>query len=413
MKIKECFMPIMNALYRIYVFHGGRGGMKSRSIGNLLILMAMKAKLRILCTREIQNTIKDSVHKLLSDIIRENGLEDKFTIYRDSITCINGSEFIFKGVRQNPQEIKSMEGIDICWVEESQSISDESLSILVPTIRKEGSKIIFSLNRLTDDDPVMVKYGNNPDSDTYVKLLTIKDNPFASKTLADEYLRDKRNKAPNFDHVWNGEPENLAEQQVFRGVDKCIEGEYIGKPERTIRYIIGVDLAKHQDYTVIFVADPRVNKIVKKYRWQHLDWDLQIQRVAEIATQWSAKTLIDSTGVGDPVYDYLKKAIHIEPFRFTNENKSQLIQKLIVDIERQNIKFPYDESLIDELHSYRFERTSSGKLTYNARSGKHDDQVIALALCNWQLLNLTSQVSVDTFRQLKPKRRRIARSNQW
>ena len=126
---------------RYKVLRGGRGSAKSWSVAKYLVVKTGFGKFRVLCTREMQNSIKDSVYKLLVDQIAEMNLGRNFEIYRDSIRSIYGSEFLFKGLRHNISEIKSTEGIDICWVEEADKVSEDSWTILIPTIRKPNSEI--------------------------------------------------------------------------------------------------------------------------------------------------------------------------------------------------------------------------------------------------------------------------------
>ena len=133
---KELFLPA-----RYKVFHGGRGSGKSWNFGTVELIKGMQQSLRFLCAREYQNSIADSVHKLLCDIIHRYGWESFYTITKDRITGRNGTEFMFCGLHHNVQEIKSKEGIDICWVEEAQNVSAESWQVLLPTIRKDGSEI--------------------------------------------------------------------------------------------------------------------------------------------------------------------------------------------------------------------------------------------------------------------------------
>ena len=139
---------------RHIVLYGGRASGKSTSVALSLLVLGMNKKLRILCTREVQNSIADSVHKLLSDLISKyklNTWEVQKDIIRNKQT---GSEIFFKGLHNNSQSIKSIEGIDIVWIEEAQSVSADSINTLVPTIRKTGSRLIWTFNRLTENDPV-------------------------------------------------------------------------------------------------------------------------------------------------------------------------------------------------------------------------------------------------------------------
>jgi phage terminase large subunit len=165
------FKELFNEQWRNIVFYGGRGSGKSRHVAIALLLRGRTKKLRILCTREIQNTIKDSVHKLLSDLIDQYGFTDYEVTERAIRNTITGTEFIFAGLRHNVNEIKSMEGIDICWVEEAQSISEASLKVLVPTIRKPGSQLIYTFNRLTELDPVYVRYVMTKRKRTYAQMI--------------------------------------------------------------------------------------------------------------------------------------------------------------------------------------------------------------------------------------------------
>ena len=132
------FAPAFEELFRPHrykVFYGGRGSGKSWSVARALLLLGYEKPMRILCAREIQRSISDSVHKLLCEQIDAIGLSGAYTITRDAIRCTSGTEFIFKGLRSNPQEIKSTEGVDICWVEEAAAVSADSWDILIPTVR--------------------------------------------------------------------------------------------------------------------------------------------------------------------------------------------------------------------------------------------------------------------------------------
>ena len=130
---------------RYRVLYGGRGSGKSTAFATQLIIKALSNK-RILCCREIQNSIRDSVHRLLTDRIREMGLDDYFIITQDSIKSRYGAEIIFRGLKNNISEIKSLEGISIAWVEEAEKVGESSWEILIPTIREEDSEIWVSFN---------------------------------------------------------------------------------------------------------------------------------------------------------------------------------------------------------------------------------------------------------------------------
>ena len=166
--------------------------------------MGMQRNLRILCARELQTSIADSVHKLLSDIINDYGLQSFYEVQKATIIGKNGTEFIFKGLKHNATEIKSTEGVDICWVEEAEKVSDNSWELLIPTIRKEGSEIWISFNPKQPSDPTYVRFVENADEDMLVRKVSWRDNPFLPSTLKAEMERLKRNDMPAYEHIWEG-----------------------------------------------------------------------------------------------------------------------------------------------------------------------------------------------------------------
>lgn len=210
---QELFAPTRQ--WRHYCYHGGRSSAKSTSVSTDVTVLATSKPLRILCCREVQNSIAESVHKLLADTITKYNLPG-WEITRETIRNRNGSEFIFKGLRGNSQSIKSLEGIDICWVEEAQTISMESIDILIPTVRKEGSFFIWTFNRLTENDPVWERIAGDPDERTYVRQVNSDE---VEKLLSPEIIAERekmRNENPElFQHIWLGHPLTVASGSVF------------------------------------------------------------------------------------------------------------------------------------------------------------------------------------------------------
>jgi phage terminase large subunit len=210
-KFKPLFQP-----KRYKTFHGGRGGAKSWAAARALVIMAASGKLRILCTREVQNSIKDSVHKLLKDQIEMLGLNPWFRITNESITSASGSEFLFKGLRFDPLGIKSTEGVDICWVEEAQSVSSDSWAILIPTIRKEGSEIWVTFNPGEESDPTYQRFIVNPPDDSITVEVNYYDNPYLPETLRKEMEYCKRVDYEAYEHIWLGKPKSISDSVIFR-----------------------------------------------------------------------------------------------------------------------------------------------------------------------------------------------------
>ena len=201
---------------RHIVLYGGRASGKSTSVALSLLVLGMNKKLRILCTREVQNSIADSVHKLLSDLISKyklNTWEVQKDIIRNKQT---GSEIFFKGLHNNSQSIKSIEGIDIVWVEEAQSVSADSINTLVPTIRKTGSRLIWTFNRLTENDPVWELIVKKADDRTFVqKINSDAIESLLSKEIIEEREKMRTDNPEMFDHVWLGEPMTAKTGSVF------------------------------------------------------------------------------------------------------------------------------------------------------------------------------------------------------
>lgn len=195
--------------------YGGRGRGASWSFARALATEASYRKLRILCTREYQNSIKDSVYKVLTDQIEMLGLTPYYSINKTEITSRCGSEFIFKGL-QHPLEIKSIEGIDIVWLEEAQNVSENSWEFLIPTIRKENSEIWLSWNTGEVKDPTYQRFVVNKPDDCISKLLTYKDNPHFPETLRKEMERCKRVDIDAYNHIWLGATRKLSEALVFK-----------------------------------------------------------------------------------------------------------------------------------------------------------------------------------------------------
>lgn len=209
----ELFQPSKD--WRHYVYHGGRSSAKSTTVATNLVVLATKATKRILCCREVQNSINESVHKLLADTIQKYNLPG-WEITRETIRNRNGSEFIFKGLRGNAQSIKSLEGIDICWVEEAQTVSMESIDILIPTIRKPGSYFVWTFNRLTEADPIWERIAGKPDERTYVRQVNSNEvEGLLSPEIIAEREKMRKENPELYEHVWLGQPLTANTGSVF------------------------------------------------------------------------------------------------------------------------------------------------------------------------------------------------------
>ena len=215
--------------YRHKVFHGGRGGAKSHSFAEVLVDRGYErgqgeGSFRWLFAREIQGSLKDSVKKLLEDKIRKQGLgptdEGGNGFYRITDRSITGgdgrTEFLFAGLRTNPDSVKSMEGLDGAWVEEANKVSQRSIGLLTPTVRKPGSELWWSFNRTDVKDPVDNMFlGGTPPPRSLVRKVGWEDNPWFPEELREEMMWDKARDHDKWLHTWEGHPVSMSESRVF------------------------------------------------------------------------------------------------------------------------------------------------------------------------------------------------------
>lgn len=200
-KLKPLFQP-----HRYKVAHGGRGGAKSWGFARALLIKGAERPLRILCTREIQKSIKDSVHKLLGDQVQALGLGSFYEVQSAVIKGRNGTEFLFAGLSDlTAESIKSFEGVDIVWCEEAQAISKRSWDILIPTIRKDGSEIWVSMNPELDTDETWQRFVLNPPPDAVVIAINHADNPWFPEVLERERQHAQRTMPDaDYQNIWEG-----------------------------------------------------------------------------------------------------------------------------------------------------------------------------------------------------------------
>jgi phage terminase large subunit len=191
---------------RYCVLKGGRGSGKSQSTARALLLMAAQRPLRVLCCREIQRSIRDSVHRLLEDVIDEMGLRDCYRVMETQIVGKNGSLFLYSGLStQTIESIKSLEGVQVCWVEEAQTITERSWSLLIPTIRTPGSRFILTMNPQLESDPTSQRFLKTPPPNCKVVTMNYTDNPWFPQELEAERLHHLETNPDTYGHVWEGE----------------------------------------------------------------------------------------------------------------------------------------------------------------------------------------------------------------
>ena len=398
-KIAEAFAPLLQEKKRIKFYYGGRAGGKSYAFADSLLLKGRQDKLLIACLREVQDSIKDSVYKLLCDRIALYELND-YKIFENKIeNTITGSKFIFKGLRdQDVQHIKSLEGVDIAWIEEAQTISKKSWEILEPTIRKDGSEIWISMNRENENDPLWMAVAAHPDERTLVRRVNYYDNPFCPEEIKIQAEKCRIKSPDDYDHIWLGDP-------IKQNNTKLISSHLVRKAfqptmlSSTSPLIIGLDVARFGDDNTVFCF--------RKGRWCfrfHSCQKLDNVEVANLATNFIKeyqphRIFMDIGGQGAGVYDILKDRGFIEIIRGVYFGEKAINDERYFNRRAEmwnsvcewlsstpQVQLPEDEELFNDLTCVNKKYDRKGRLQLEEKSeikkriGRSPDKADALAL---------------------------------
>ena len=217
-EIPKEFKRLFDRDWREAAVYGGRFSLKSHTVARFLLIRARQEKTRVACFREFQNSISESSYQLLADLIKQYELTDFELTNNSIVNTINGSDFLFRGLWNNEQSIKSIEGIDIAWVEEAQTVSTNSIEVLTPTVRKPGSQIIYTYNRLMEDDPVHTRLVNEGRPNTLI--INVNYDIAIKYGMMPDVVRlemedDKERRPSLYRHKWLGEP-NSPEQRIYK-----------------------------------------------------------------------------------------------------------------------------------------------------------------------------------------------------
>ena len=397
--IAEVFAPLLTERKRIKFYYGGRAGGKSYAFADSLLIKGRQQKLLIACLREIQDSIKDSVYRLLCDRIALYELND-YQIYENRIeNKLTGTKFIFKGLRdQEAQHIKSLEGVDIAWIEEAQTISKKSWDILEPTIRKDGSEIWISMNREHENDPLWIALAAHPDERTLVQCVNYMDNPFCPEEIKIQAQKCQQNSPDDYAHIWLGEPIRQSQYKLIAS-SKVRQAFEPNINATTSPLVIGLDVARFGDDRTVFCF--------RKGRWcyKFLTYEkLDNVAVANLATNFihedkPHRLFMDIGGQGAGVYDILKdrgfgeiirgvyfgeKAINEE--RYFNRRAEMWDNIRAWLDESPPAQLPKDENLFNELTCLNKKYDRRGRLQLEEkeevkkRLGCSPDMADALAL---------------------------------
>jgi len=304
--------------YRYIIIKGGRGGAKSQSVGRFILYLAEKYRLRMVCGRETQNSINESVYSLLADLIREYQLN--FEIQASRITARpTGTTINFRGFReQGAFNIQGMEGVDLLWVDESQALTKQTLDVLLPTIRKDKSKVIFTMNPHVFNDPVIVMLANR--DDCLVIHINYDENPHCTEKLKKEAEECRKLSEKDYRHIWLGEPMDQSEDAVFT-MDDILNGQNSTHqlvPGYGLR-VGGFDIARFGNDKCADVIIQQMGALhweeIHVDEWGDRDLNYTTGRILQVTNEYNVdQAVVDEDGLGAGPLDTLKRGRGLEFF---------------------------------------------------------------------------------------------------
>ena len=397
-KLPSEFKPLFDSWWRHAVIEGGRYSLKSHTVARFLLLTARSKRVRIACLRQFQKNIADSSYQLLIDLIQQYGFSE-FVWTNDTITNTNtGSTFIFKGLDRNVETtIKSLEGIDIAWIDEAQTITLKSIRILNPTIRKPGSKIIWTLNRLTDLDPVISYFITNPPrKDVWhleVDYRIAQKNDWLSNEILYEIEQARINHPEDYAHDYLGKALAISDKNIIQTAQVI---EAMGREvddEGAIE--VGVDVARLGGDRTVFVKRKGLKEIGRASFTKKRTTEVCDLLVNFIGADKDVLIKIDDTGVGGGVTDeMIARGYNVIPINFgakaSNPDKyPNLISEAWFYLQSiiDQISIANDKDLLVELSNREWKMDSKGrrgvesKDDYKKRGFRSPDLADATILC--------------------------------
>lgn len=290
------------------MLHGGRASSKSWDAAGVALFAAQAAPLRIMCTRQFQNRIDESVYTLLKQRIGHFGLDHRFEVQRNTIHSDMGAQFIFYGLWRHIEEIKSTEGVDILWIEEAHNLTEEQWKILEPTIRKEGSQIWVIFNPKLATDFAYKRFVLNPPPNSVVRQINYDENPFLSQTMRDIIAAKRDEDKDEYDHIYGGQPRTDDDQVIIKRswLLSCIGASDKLGISQDGAHRLGFDVADSGDDKNAW-ADMRGGVLLDVEDWKGGEDELpkSAKRVYDRADKVGADIDYDSIGVGAFVGGYV------------------------------------------------------------------------------------------------------------
>ena len=408
------FEPLYTGKYKHNHLHGGRGSGKSIAVADLLIALSKSERCVILCTREIQKSIKESVYSLLIERIETMGFTSEYNILKTEIEHKNGSRFIFSGLQDHTVEsVKSYQNVKYCWVEEAQSVSQSSLNILIPTLREPQVRFFYTYNRKKERDPiyhdlvsrlsgaekatlytdykgVRYKWSETVQGDTIAIYINHDGNPYFPDTLKAEMERMREKDYDRYLHVWEGQPELQAEKAILSRASVL---EAMRREVSTEGGVcIGCDVARFgDDRTVIYKR--KGLKVIDSVILRKSDTVNTANTIMAMCDKTDVVN-VDDTGVGGGVSDILNaNGYNVNPVNFGSSAQDKdkygnTISEMwfyfrdLID----TVQIPDDMELLEELTDRMYKYDSKQRMVveskddYKKRNMKSPDKADALLL---------------------------------
>lgn len=314
LKLPPKLMPIISGLnkYKYFVIEGGRGSGKTQALARILLWLSDVRNVRVVCGRETQANIEESVYTALKDLIF------KYTLAYDVLKSridnkFSGSQFTFKGFReQGATGIKGLEGVDILWVDEAQALTNETMNVIIPTIRKENSKIFFTMNRHLRDDAAFIKFVGRPDC-LHIHIDYF-ENPYCPLTLKIEAEECKRRSLAEYNHIWLGQPLDRADGYLFdfNALDKAASLQPFGDLFKR-QTIIGIDLAASGGDLCVATMLERCSdmhwRVAFQESWTDASTTASVGRIVAMMGKYKpTAAVVDAGGLGLPMYQSIVEA---------------------------------------------------------------------------------------------------------
>lgn len=369
--IPDKLIPVIDGFdnYRYFLCEGGRGGGKSHSIARFILYLTDKYNIRVVCGRETQNSINESVYSLFVDLIREYKLNFEISATK-IVSRSNGSVIVFRGFREQGRfNIQGLEGVNLLWIDEAQALTKQTIDVLIPTIRKDTAKIFFTMNRHVVDDPAFAMFSNRDDC-LHIHI-NYNENKFCTKALIKEAEECLKKSKEDYEHIWLGKPLAQAEDCVFSLEE--LAATSINRYQLRNNYglrLAGFDVARYGDDKCAVVVIQQMGalhwEVVHVQEWGQRDTVHSAGLFQQIYNDFKCEGgIIDEDGIGGPVLDNLNRDRKKPYIGFRNPAISYLLNKdyannrtvntyKLKDMVSKGHIAITDEALIKELCTLRY-----------------------------------------------------------